>query len=389
MTENDGGTYREERLLTMENIPPEGVERQAYQGMAIYENYVVQCYHFGYVNLYDLNRENAGSPVGVFRLASYNDGSEAMRPEGEQWDSTFYANHCNQVMFGPKKWRESDPFPLLYVTTGKKGWKMEDGSYIAKCAVERILFDRKTGQWTSRLVQTIEYNDAGYVDEGSGREGTVTVKNGKFTYSDTESWRNTQGYEVPCWGWPAGFADSCPTEATENKFYLFGARFCTSHAAAGVTSSGDYSRVIEEFDNIKHNNYLITRFSLPELPGTEEEFGRTVTLTPADIENQFAVGYDIGGTQGGILYRGRIYYAFGFGAQPGEKDFAGKRNGIRVFDIERESIAAKIELWKNSAMRTKEPESCGIYQGRLAVNYNTGENNLWILDWGDGPERQS
>ncbi len=386
---SDRGTYGEERLLTMENVPPKGVKPQAYQGMAIYENYVVQCYHFGYVNLYDLSRENAGSPVGAFKLASYHDGSEAMRPEGERWDSEFYANHCNQIMFGAKKWRESDPFPLLYVTTGRKGWKMEDGSYIAKCAVERILYERKTGEWASQLVQIIEYNDAGYVDEGRGREGRVTIKDGKFTYSDTVDWSNTQKYEVPCWGWPAGFTDSCPTKVTGNKFYLFGARFCTSCSAVGVTSSGNYSGVIEGFDNGKHNNYLITQFSLPELPETEEEFGRTVTLTPADIENQFALGYDIGGTQGGTLYRGRIYYSFGAGAQPGEENFAGKRNGIRVFDLESESIAARLELWRDSAMRTKEPECCGIYKGRLAVNYNTGKNNLWILDCVDGPERQS
>lgn len=380
MAEQHFDTYVEELLLTMENVPPEGIRKQAYQGMAIYENYVVQCYNRGYVNVYDLNGADAGSPIGVFKLASYHDGSEEMRPVGEQWEAAFYTNHCNQVMFGASKWDERDPFPLLYVTTGKKGWKTKDGSYIAKCAVERILYDEERRQWTSQLVQTIEYNDCEYVDEGCGKDGMVTIKNGKFVYCDREHWNNTEKYEVPCWGWPASFVDSNPTEATKGKFYLFGARFCTSYAAIGVTSSGDYSKVIEQFDNAKHNNYIITQFSLPELPRTEAEFGKTVTLTPADIENQFATEYDIDGTQGGTMYKGRIYYSFGFGAQPEDELFLRKRNGIQVFDIEKEKIVAKFELWRDSIMRTKEPECCAVYQGKLALNYNTGETNLWVLD---------
>ena len=378
------GTYREKLLMTMENVQPEGVARGAYQGMAIYGEYVVQCYNSGYVNIYDLGMEDPGSPMAVFKLASYHDGSEAMRPEGEQWDSEFYRNHCNQVMFGAKKWDESDPFPLLYVTTGKKGWKMEDGSYIAKCAVERILYDKETGEWSSQLVQIIEYNDCNYVDEGSGRDGIVTLKNGKFTYSDTEKWKNTEGYEVPCWGWPAGFVDSCPTDVTEDKYFLFSARFSTSYAAVGVTSSGDYSNAIKRFNYTDHNCYIITQFSLPELPKAEDEFGKTVTLTPADIENQFTTEYDIWGTQGGTMYKGRIYYSYGFGAQPGDELFTRKCNGIRVFDIATEQIVAKIDLWKDSEMRTKEPECCAIYQGKLALNYNTGENNLWMFDYIEG-----
>ncbi|MBQ8814908.1 MAG: hypothetical protein IJZ85_10495 [Lachnospiraceae bacterium] len=373
-------TYKETPLLEMTNIPPAGVKKAAYQGTAIYDNYVVQCYHSGYVNLFDLSANREDGPVAVFKLGSFNDGAEAMRPEGERWDPKCYINHSNQAMFGTRRWDESDPFPLLYVTIGNKGWKMEDGSYIAKCAVERILCDKKTGRWSSQLVQIIEFNDIAFVDEGTGRQGTVALKDGRFVYSDTETWKNTQNYEVPCWGWPAYFVDSDPIALTEGKLYIHSARFRTAWSAVGDTATGNYRDAISGFDSEKHNAYIITQFTLPELPENEEKFGQTVTLTPAHIESQFTTEYDIWGTQGGTLYQGRIYYPFGFGAQPGAEHFVEKRNGLRVYDIAQRRITCKVELWEKSAMKTVEPEGCAIYDGKLALSYNTAGENLWLFD---------
>ena len=373
--------YQESALLKMTNVPPTGVSSRSYQGVAIYDEYVVQCYDGGYVNIFDLDAQDSSTPIAVFKLASFNDGSDAMRPEGEQLSSSYYRNHCNQVMFGTDKWDENDPFPLLYVTAGNQGAKMKDGSYIVKCAVERITYDEATGQCDSQLVQQIEFNDTDFVDEGTGADGLVTLKNGKFTYSGTDNWQNTENYEVPTWGWPAYFVDSDPTASTENKFYIHSARFRTGYSALGGTANGNYADVIENFNNEKHNAYIITQFSLPELPESEAEFGKTVTLTPADIENQFTTDYDIGFTQGGTMYQGRIYYPFGCGGQPGQTYFNETRNAIRVYDIDKEKIISRIELWKNSSMKTFEPECCAVYNGKLVLNYNASNNNLWMFDY--------
>lgn len=373
-------TYQEKLLLAMANVPPENMDRRAWQGTAIYGEYVVQCYDSGYVNLFDLSAEDSRMPIGVFKLGSFNDGTEEMRPKGEQWDAKCYCNHSNQAMFGTKKWAEDDLFPLLYVTTGKSGFKMEDGSYIVKCAVERIRCDSETGQWSSQVVQIIEFNDTAFVNEGTGRNGTVTLKDGRFVYSDTATWKNTENYEVPCWGWPAYFVDSDPTALTEGKLYIHSARFRTTWSAVGDTATGNYRDAIPGFDSEKHNAYIVTQFSLPELPENEEGFGQTVTLTPAEIEDQFTAEYDIWGCQGGTMYQGCIYYPFGFGAQPENEHFCEKRNAIRIYDIARKKIVKKIELWKRSMMKSVEPEGCAIYKGKLALSYNTDGQNLWLFE---------
>ena len=370
--------YQESELLKMRHVTPDGVKARSYQGVAIYDDYVVQCHDGGYVNIYDLTSEDSTTPIAVFKLGSFNDGTTA--PAGESKPS-YYRNHGNQIMFGAEKWDEGDPFPLLYVTAGNQGAKMKNGSYIVKCAVERITYDEATKQWGSQLVQQIEYNDTDFVDEGTGAKGLVSMKNGKFTYSATDNWQNSEDYEVPTWGWPAYFVDSSPTATTKDKFYIHSARFRTSYSRFGDTANGNYANVIEDFNNEKHNAYIITQFSLPEIPKSESEFGKTVTLTPADIENQFTTEYDIGLTQGGTMYQGRIYYSFGNAGQPGQTHFNETRNGIRVYDIDKEKIVSRVELWKKSPMKAYEPECCAMYKGKLTLNYNTtATTNLWLFD---------
>lgn len=377
--------YQETELLAMPNVVPEGANKGAYQGTAIYGDYVVQCFDRGYVNLFDLSAENKETPIAAFKLGSYNDGDEASRPAGETWDPSFYRNHANQAMFGAKKWDENDPFPLLYVTAGKKGWKMNDGSFIVRCAIERICYDEEKG-WYAQTVQTIAYNDIAFTDQGTGREAMVKLKDGKFTYSGTADWPNTKQYEQPCWGWPAWFVDSDPTEVTGGKVYIHSARFCTAWSAVGNTFAGNFSNAIENFNYSDHNAYIITEFDMPALPEREQDFGQTVFLTPADITGQFTTEYDIWGTQGGTLYQGRIYYPFGFGWLEGQEDFLERRNGLRVYDIAQEKLIAKIELWEDSKMKASEPEGCAIYNGRLALSYNTGGMNLWQFEYVESME---
>lgn len=154
-------------------------------------------------------------------------------------------------------------------------------------------------------------------------------------------------YESPCWGWPASFADT-----DNNRFYLFSARYRTSGAYA------------EYYDQ---NAYIVTSFLLPTICTV----GETVILYPEDIVDQFTTEFDVFVTQGGTLYDGKIYYTYGFGGLE-------YPNAIRVFDLAEKKIVAKIDL-SDSIFSNEEIESCGVYEGALLCNTNSGK--IYQLDY--------
>ena len=289
------------------------------QGMALYGDYAFLFYHGGSCDVIDLRTK---AKVGNFLLGSSTGSSSAA-------DS----NHANQAVFSETFYEEGDAFPLLYVTTGNSGDADEDG-YYGRCAVERVTMAEAadgTLTFSSTLMQTIVFNDNGY----------ETGEDYKYEKAGI-----TQ-YESPCWGWPASFAD------TENgKFYLFSARYRTSAAFA-------------EYYDV--NAYIITSFDLPEV----SQAGEKVILYPEDITDQFTTEFDVFVTQGGTLYDGKIYYTYGFGG----KEFP---NAIRVFDLAEKKIVGKIDL-SESIFMSEEIESCGVYEGTLLCNTNTGK--IYQLDY--------
>lgn len=95
MNQGEQKPYQETQLLAMPNVVPEGANKGAYQGTAIYGDYVVQCFDRGYVNLFILRAENKETPIAAFKLGAYNEGDEVSHPAGETWDPSFYRNHAN------------------------------------------------------------------------------------------------------------------------------------------------------------------------------------------------------------------------------------------------------------------------------------------------------
>lgn len=327
------------------------------QGMAIHGDLMFEANKFGLVHVYDLSASDPGALVATFKLGSYHDDA----------NNKDYNNHSNQMMFGPYKFNESDPFPLLYVTTGNSGNHDKNGAYIAKCAIERISYDPANNKWSSETVQIIEFADTQFL-EGSEPDGLLldNYKDGKFIYSSTDSWKNTEGYQKVAWGWPAYFVDSEPNATTEGKFYIKSARFRTTEAYE-KKNKDNYK--ISNYR--KSNAYIVTEFDLPALPTSENDksYGKTVTLYPSDITDQFELPYNVYFTQGGVLRNGRIYYSYG---NQSKNQYT--TNTIQIIDIEKEAIIASLNL-SQSIVKTWEPECPAFHGDQLVLSLNpTGSN---------------
>ena len=333
------------------------------QGTAIHENYMVVLSHRGFANIYDLSSQTPGEPLGTFPLGSYT-GKTGGSP----------ANHANQCMFGPVKWDESDPLPLLYVTIGNgAGYKSDGTGYWSRCAVERITQD-ENGNWTAQTVQVISINDEAYApaDDASGLTlGEDGQK--RQIYKDVDGFVNTEGYQKISWGWPAFFVDYKPTENSSGKFYVHSARYRTTTSA-----EPDYRSKFGFGPYEESNNYIITAFDLParpaELPESSEyALAHPVVLTPKQITDQFETPSDIYVTQGGTMYQGRIYYSFGFGGAG-----KGRADAIRVYDVAQRKQIKALDL-TTAPFMAYEPEDCCIYQGKLALSLQTKE--LYVFDY--------
>ena len=238
--------------------------------------------------------------VGHFLPESYT--GEAKAP---------MTNHANQAVFAAAP-LTGEKYPPVYITAGNSGDKAADG-YFGRCIVEQI--DHDENGYSSKIVQTIVFND------------------------DPEAYK-TSRFESPCWGWPSFIPD------TENKrLYIVSARYRTK---------------LREYDS--RNAYIITSFRLPGL--TSSKTAHKVVLTSHDIIDQFTTHYDIGATQAGTLYDGKIYYTFGFG----RPDFP---DGLRVFDLNKKTMICGYDF-SNTCFADEEIEDCGFYKGALLCNTNKG-----------------
>lgn len=344
----NGESFDLQKLVTIAND-------HACQGTAIYEDTLFICNKYGYCYMYQLPKAEA---IADFPLASFDDTDSPTQ------------NHSNQMMFGAEKFDESDPYPLLYVTTGYSNDHDETGAYYAKCSVERIRYDAAKG-WYAERVQLIEFNDAANIpDEDINGTLTEMYVDGKFPYVSGNGYDASAGYEKIGYGWPHFYVDSAPTKATEGKIFTWSARWRGSEAWE--------NKNLEKYDftdYVTDNNYIITTFDMPALPASESDpaYGGTVTLYPKDIVSQFQTEFDIFAFQGGTMYNGKLYHSFG-DARQDEKH----RNGIRVFDIAQEKIVGRIALY-DTDMADWEPECVCIYNGDLALStYNMNDDSKAI-----------
>lgn len=319
----------------------------AAQGTAAYAGNLFICDKYGYCYMYTLPD---GEFVDKFALGSMNSAEGPMQ------------NHSNQMMFGPKKFDADDPYPLLYVTTGYSNDHDETGAYYAKCSIERIRYSEERG-WYSEIVQTIAFNDAANIPDDD-IDGTLSemYENGKFLYTSGNGYDESSGYQKIGYGWPHFYVDGAPTAETEGKLYIYSTRF------RGSQSYEDKAKKSYNIANFEQDNsYIFTSFKMPDLPKSEnnEAYGKTVTLYPKDIIGQFETEFDTYFFQGGVMYNGRVYHAYGDGKQ-NEK----YRDAILVFDVAEEKRVDKLELHRTE-VAAWELECCFFYEGNLSVSaYN-------------------
>lgn len=116
-----------DNILTEKAFVMEKHNENAFQGLAIYEDYLFQTYHRkACVDVYDLTNNKF-----VFSLLQNDEGPV----------------HCNNADFGNKFYEQTDPFPLLY---------LEYRAGYMKTGVYRIV--NKTGAFELEKIQTLSFS---------------------------------------------------------------------------------------------------------------------------------------------------------------------------------------------------------------------------------------
>lgn len=199
------------------------------------------------------------------------------------------SNHANCANFSNVYHLSNPDFPLLYVTGGNDEFTM-------RCEVENIKIT--AGVYSSTLVQQITLDQSGFA--AAGRE---TI-----------------------WGWPAWLVD-----AKNGYLYTF-----TSHYRSSLTAYYD------------DNYYIANKFKLPAVSD-----GFSITLTIADLVEQFTFPFNTYITQSGMIFNNKIYHVYGYGST--EFPFE-----IRVYNLLTGSLESSI-----TPGITEEPESCFVSGGKL------------------------
>ena len=132
---------------------------RAFQGMAIYEDYLVSVQNRGIATIYhlpDMKKMGSSFPLGSY--ANYN--------------------HANVAAFGVEKYKKNDPMPLLYVSQAYK--ETIDGKKDL-CYVERLHLDG-----SSETVQQIMLDDKTHLF-GYALQWTIDAKNRRLIgFGNTE-----------------------------------------------------------------------------------------------------------------------------------------------------------------------------------------------------------
>lgn len=288
-------------------------KRTSVQGFSVYKDFAVVLYHSGVCAVYDLITRSP-EPLSVFKLESYDAGEEDKR----------YANHANDMMFGGT---DAHGNPLMYITAGNSG-EADARGWIAYCAVEAL---------------DITYDESGKPKFGSHLVQKIFYKNDGI---------ENVPYQTPGWGWPASLVD-----VKNGRFYLHSARYRTTK---------DFVHLYND------NNYIVTAFPLPKIGVGYEE----VTLTAADIVDQFEYPYDILATQGGTIHEDKLYYTFGFGK-------VGTPIGMRISDLKEKRLLSRVDF-SFTPFGKVEIECCAPYRGKMLINTQhdkeTGRGQIYAFD---------
>lgn len=110
--------------------PLQRVEKESFQGMAIYKDYLVSLNNTGWATLYQLQKDGTYTKQHTFKLGSWSKN-----------------NHANVANFGVEFYEKGDAMPLLYVSQTKTD---KEQNLTDACFVERI---HPNGR--AELVQTI------------------------------------------------------------------------------------------------------------------------------------------------------------------------------------------------------------------------------------------
>lgn len=172
---------------------------------------------------------------------------------------------------------------------------------VMRCAVERIV--RSNDTFTATKVQTIDLDQTDFESRGL----------------------------IPYWGWSAWLI-------ADNALYYFGCKYRTNG-----------SQTAHDAENV----YIITKFGIPDLSNP------TVTLTAADVVEQWTTAYDTEFTQGGCIYNDYIFYAFGTGGLQ-------YPCAIKVFSLSQKSSIAKI-LLTDTPLRNTELEDLTVRNNKLII----------------------
>lgn len=177
-----------------------------------------------------------------------------------------------------------------------------------RCHVESI--SRRKGKWRSELVQTIEL--------------------------DTTGW-NAQGVNT-IFGAPSWLVDR-----QRRALWVFSGRRRTVPAAT---------------PDFADNKLVALRFRLPALSE-----GSAITLGADDVLEQVVFDMDAYATQSGMIHDGKIFYCFGFGDK-----YPQTTSKLRVYDLDRRCIAARVEL---DSLIPEECEAVAIDGDRMLINTNS------------------
>lgn len=176
-----------------------------------------------------------------------------------------------------------------------------DSGEVMRCAVERIV--RSNDTFTATKVQTINLDQTDFESRGL----------------------------IPYWGWSAWLI-------ADDALYYFGCKYRSN----GSQSSHDAENV-----------YIITKFDIPDLSSP------AVTLTAADVKEQWTSSYDTELTQGGCIYNDYLFYAFGMG----DTQYP---SAIKVFSLSQKTSIAKI-LLTDTPLRNTELEDLTVRNNKLII----------------------
>ena len=302
--------------------------RNAWQGMDIYGNYLFRAKVGGTVYVYDLTENTQDLTIlGSFNLGSYRASA------GTKYGIDFAtSNHAGVLSFTDYT-IPGDEFPLLLVSDGS-GVNTGDNTQVdAKgyCYIQRIQrTNNPSNPFTSTLLTIIEL---------------------KFVMGNNQNPWDSQHFFYP---W-------CQWHYHDGHIYSFGHY---RRGAGGTTK--------------KFNEHILTRWApsiASLLPASNESSPKYQLFTQDQMDNLWRIEYTQQYMQGCRFYNDKIIATFG---HPGN----GFPNYVIIFSISSSTVLSIIDLTK-TLISAKTMEGCFVYNNKIYLGF-TGttddtDSNLYSL----------